>query len=207
MRGFGPQRKKGIFCLIAAFLLLLAGLVALDRQLSPVVEQVADNRVRLQINEIVNSAVEQAARQITYQDLIQVEKDAQDNVTLLHQNTAAINGLITDITLAVNNGLDNLAAEGVQIPLGLLSGVTMFASLGPSLQVDIQPVGSVTVEIKDDFTSVGLNQSRHTLSLASTVSVSLLLPFRQQLVEVNNTFPLTDSIIVGPLPETYLQFR
>lgn len=208
MRGFGPNRKKGILCLIAAALLLIFSLALINNRLFPAIEQVAENQIQFEVNDIVNNSVKrQMATGTTYQDLVIIEKNDQNQITLLRQNTPAINALISAITLDINNDLKDLSLKGVTVPLGLLSGFPLFANYGPTLKVKIQTMNSVDIQIQDSFTSVGLNQSRHTLYLESNVSVSLLLPFRQQLLAIHNTFPITDSIIVGPLPQTYLQLH
>ncbi len=208
MRGFGRRRGGRVFFVLLLFFLLVFFLVVINQKIAPIVETVAQTRAHLVVTRIVNRAVNnQLSQGIRYEDLMTVEKDKDDKVAFLQPNTVKINQLISSITLEVEGDLEDLSAEGVTIPAGLLSGLTIFANIGPNLSVTIQPIGYVNVSVADEFISVGFNQSKHSITLQTDVKLEIVMPFSKNVMEVNNSIPLVESIIVGPVPDTYFDWN
>jgi len=208
MRGYGRRRGGKLLLLLLVFSLAILLLVALDRKIAPIVQTVAQTRAHLAVTRIVNQAVaDQLSHGVDYQDLVTVEKDKDDKVAFLQPNSIKINQLITGITLEVEKNLEHLSAEGVKVPAGLLSGLTLFSGFGPVFTVQIQPLGIVVVDVSDEFVSVGFNQSKHSIILTTTVKVGVVMPFNKGVLEVKDSFLLAESIIVGPIPETYFDWK
>lgn len=208
MRGFGKRRGGKIILLFCILILFVWAIIGIDQKLTPIVESIAETRAHLAVTRIVNQAVAmQTGSGLSYQDLVTVEKDAEGKISLIQPDTIKINQLMTAITADIENGLSSLASEGVEIPAGLLSGLTLLADMGPTITVGIQPIGAVDVDLKNEFVAVGVNQSKHSLSLATRVTVNVIVPFSKNVMEIENIFPLTESIIVGPIPNTYLDWN
>ncbi len=85
-----------------------------------------------------------------------------------------------------------------------MSGLTIFANIGPNLSVTIQTHWLRNVSVADEFISVGFNQSKHSITLQTNVKLEIVMPFSKNVMEVNNSIPLAESIIVGPVPDTFL---
>ena len=208
MRGFGKRRGGKILLLFVILVLLVWGMIGIDQKLTPIVESIAETRAHLAVTRIVNQAVaEQTGNGLSYQDLVTVEKDTEGKISLIQPDTIKINQLMTAITADIESGLSSLASEGVEIPAGLLSGLTLLADMGPAITVGIQPIAAVDVNLENEFIAVGVNQSKHSLSLATRVTVNVIVPFSKKVMEIDNRFPLTESIIVGPIPNTYLDWN
>ncbi len=60
------------------------------------------------------------------------------------------------------------------------------------------------MNIHDEFSAAGINQTRHSIMLDIVVDMGILLPFQTTFTQISDTLPIVESVIVGPIPETYL---
>ena len=70
--------------------------------------------------------------------------------------------------------------------------------------MQILPIGAVQTNFDTEFVSAGINQTRHKIFLSLRTTVSLIIPTGSQLVEVNSTVPIAESIIVGEVPDSFV---
>lgn len=76
---------------------------------------------------------------------------------------------------------------------------------GPAVVIKFEPVGSVTTDIKAEFEDAGINQTRHKIYLILNASVRILLGNASQTVEISSQVLISDTVIVGEVPEGYYQ--
>ena len=67
------------------------------------------------------------------------------------------------------------------------------------------PVGTVSVNFVTEFESAGINQTRHRISLEATASVQIVIPTGAAPVRVSASLPVAESILVGEVPQSYIQ--
>ncbi len=209
-QGFGRRggfRKPSWPLVLAVLVCFIAGCVFLDGALRPIVQKVAAQRVHLAVVRLINEAVyDQLGNGVAYQQLINVSTDENGRVTLMQPDTVKITRLVTSIARDLEEKLSNLSRSDIEVPLGLLTGHLLLADKGPNLVVALLPIGSVSTEIRDEFTAAGINQTKHTVMLDIEVEVGILLPFQTTFTKITDTLPLVESVIVGPIPETYMNF-
>ena len=82
--------------------------------------------------------------------------------------------------------------------------MSFLSGFGPRLEVQILPVGAVHTSFDTEFETAGINQTRHKIFLNLRATVSLIVPTGSQLVEVTSTVPIAESIIVGEVPESFV---
>ena len=66
------------------------------------------------------------------------------------------------------------------------------------------PIGIVSGKFESEFDSVGINMTKHSLFLYIDVHVTIVLPVKAYDVHSINQVLLAESIIVGKVPEVYL---
>lgn len=181
-----------------------------EKELSPIIINIAQQKAHgIAIQTFHSSAKKQILlhqEYYNYDSLMHMEKDSQGRIMLMMPDTMKINLLIADITTEVEKELRNINQEQLSIPLGILSGSKILASLGPQVKIDISMAGVLNVDIKDDFIAAGLNQTRHRLWLEISSDLYLNIPFEQKAVPVKTKILLCEGIIIGPIPDTYLNF-
>ena len=206
-RGLGLRLKLRFYLLAGVVMLFSLGVVV-DAALRPILEQVAAQQVHLAVVRLINEAVyDQLGNGVAYQQLINVSTDADGRVTLMQPDTVKITRLVTSIARDLEEKLGNLSREDIKVPLGMLTGNSLLADKGPNLTLALLPLGSVSVNIHDEFSAAGINQTRHSIMLDIVVDMGILLPFQSTFTQITDTLPIVGSVIVGPIPEPYLNME
>lgn len=191
--------------LLLAFLLLLALFLVLEGNLSQVILDMASAEAYALAVEVLNEAVAKTVKTgVAYEELVSIQRDASGRVTVLQANTMYMNELASSIALEAQDDLAGSEGETVSIPLGAAWGIPLFAGTGPKIPVSIVPVGSVKTRFVTEFESAGINQTRHKIYLLLEASVALVLPNGSRKVEVGAQVPIAESIIVGAVPDSFV---
>lgn len=194
--------------LTVIFTLLLALTVAVVLHMKPVVVDLATARTSNAVNRIVVAAVNDAvdSGRIDYEQLVDFDKDAEGHVTALRSNMAAFNRLQASIADDILQRMAEVSSTDLAIPIGTLTGSPLLAGRGPCLRVRMQSVGTATARFDNQFSSAGINQTRHRIILDVDVHVSILLPGLTTYTKVSNEISVAETVIVGGVPETYTYF-
>lgn len=205
-RGFRPRkvafRRPGMALLIG--LILVGGLAAflsLELSLRGTFAELAKAQASWALNEAIHRAVlEQVAADVSYSDLVKVEKNDQ-GVMLLQANTARVMQVTSEATLKIQKALSEIKERKLGIPLGQILGSDLLAAYGPKITFTVIPIGTVRTGLTDSFTSAGINQTRHRIFLQVDAWAEILVPLLKTEVEIQTTVPLADAVIVGPVPD------
>ena len=155
------------------------------------------------VSEAINEEVE--ANNITYDDLISFEKGEAGQITALKTNILLVNRIKASLSVAVLNKLSNMKDLNLYIPVGNLVNGEFFSGRGPKLEIILIPVGSVTTNITNVFTSAGINQTRHQIMLEVNVTVSVIMPFSVESTDISTSIPIAETIIVGDVPQMFME--
>lgn len=201
-------RQRVLIWLTVIFTLLLALTVAVVLHMKPVVVDLATARTSNAVNRIVVAAVNDAvdSGRIDYEQLVDFDKDADGHVTALRSNMAAFNRLQASIADDILQRMAEVSSTDLAIPIGTLTGSPLLAGRGPCLSVRMQSVGTATARFDNQFSSAGINQTRHRIILDVDVHVSILLPGLTTYTKVSNEISVAETVIVGGVPETYTYF-
>lgn len=201
-------RQRVLIWLTVIFTLLLALTVAVVLHMKPVVVDLAMARISNAVNRIVVAAVNDAvdSGRIDYEQLVDFDKDAEGHVTALRSNMAAFNRLQASIADDILQRMAEVSSTDLAIPIGTLTGSPLLAGRGPCLRVRMQSVGTATARFDNQFSSAGINQTRHRIILDVDVHVSILLPGLTTYTKVSNEISVAETVIVGGVPETYTYF-
>ena len=201
-------RQRMLIWLTVIFTLLLALTVAVVLHMKPVVVDLATARTSNAVNRIVVAAVNDAvdSGRIDYEQLVDFDKDAEGHVTALRSDMAAFNRLQASIADDILQRMAEVSSTDLAIPIGTLTGSPLLAGRGPCLRVRMQSVGTATARFDNQFSSAGINQTRHRIILDVDVHVSILLPGLTTYTKVSNEISVAETVIVGGVPETYTYF-
>lgn len=190
--------------LIISFLIIIAGV-----QMKHLLTQLATTRVTNTVNRIVTQAVNETINggEIRYENLISFEKDNEGKITAVKSNMPEYNRLQSKILNLVLERISEVSTRDLSIPLGSLTGNTLLSGRGPLVTVRMQSVGTSTAHLENQFTSAGINQTKHQILLYVDVSVAILLPGFRTATQIGNVFTVAETVIVGTVPETYTYFN
>ncbi len=191
--------------LILTLSLILYGFVLVDKKIKPTVLAIAEVKAQ----EIASRAINQSIKtkitdDIRYQDLYFIRTDSEGNVTLMQANTIMMNNLASEVALAVQDTIKNIRASEIRVPLGNIFGSQLLAQYGPTIRINVTPIGRVNVDFFTQFEQSGINQTRHKIYLVVKAQVKTIVPFSSTTIPVESTVPIAETIIVGKVPDNYI---
>ena len=178
----------------------------LDRNVMPTVMAVADAEIRAKATEIVNRAItNEYSKQFNYDQVIRVDKDSEGNIVMLKADTLKMNKIACDVALESQKELMKLGEIGIKVPIGYVTRNNILSYYGPSITIKMQPIGNVETKYSSEFESAGINQTRHKIYVKVKTTVRVMIPLKNNDIEVANEIPIAETIIVGKTPNTAVQ--
>ena len=138
--------------------------------------------------------------------LVTLERSADGSVSAVTTNVVAVNMLAAQV---LERAVAQTAEEKITvgIPLGNLMGSTLLSGKGPSIPVQLVMLSSSVAGFRSELTTAGINQTRHQILLELTVDISLMMPWRTVGTQVQTEILVSDTVIVGAVPESYLNWQ
>lgn len=200
-----PRFPKKLFLVILIPLLVVVPFMVIESNLKPTILAIAKvNAEQIAVKAIQDAVNDKVANSVEYKDIIFIRTDNRGRVVLMQANTVKINSLAANIILDIQKNLSKLDGTVIQIPLGQVLKSQLLATYGPKIKVTLVPIGTVKVKLIDDFQQAGINQTRHRLYLNVCGQVKIIIPLVSDYVDVSYQVPIAETIIVGEVPQTYL---
>lgn len=210
--------KKSCFWLISlhdfnikhkffAFFLIFVLLVVLYVKFLAIPIVVANTHTQMQsyATKSINYAIADSMNQnVSYGDLISIVKDSNDNVSYIEANSVRINVLSKTMSRVVMSNFVEFAKIPIKIAIGSFSGIAVLSGFGPKIAFRVNPYGEVNCYFNSSFESAGINQTYHKLYMIISLKINIVLPFRQLSIISDAEVLLSESLIVGKIPEVYL---
>ena len=158
-------------------------------------------------SDLINDAIahQTQAGTIAYDRIVYFEKDLNGNITALKTNIGEINKLKTDILNLINDEILSSQHSQVGIPLGSLFMPEFFSGKGPEIPVKILSIRNSDASFDSSFTHAGINQTMHQLRMCVRIDVSVLVLGKTVSFTVSSDVVVAETIIVGAVPDTFLQ--
>lgn len=198
------RRRAGIgLALLGAGALVIAlfTTVTLPPTVTELALATATDDITIIVNDVVSEILE--GGELDYEKLVTLERNGQGAVTALIANSANINALRARVTNAVVERFADTDLTRISIPLGNLIGGTLLSGKGPRLKLDILSVTNVVTSFRNEFTSAGINQTRHRIILDVDVSLEVLMGPDSGTDSVLTEVIVAETVIVGSVPDAY----
>ena len=190
----------------AAGIMFAVMLIAqLNDRLRPILLELAVTQTSNFITSAIDNEISEQA--ISYNDLVTLERSANGDIVALTSNMAQANILRAQLLETALNALDGLETMEFSIPLGTIYDWDLLSGRGPDIGVRVLYTGTGTAEFENTFSSAGINQTCHQIIFHVKTDISVLLPGRQEKTTVSTKVCVAETIIVGRVPETYLQIE
>lgn len=205
-KGFKNKKKLYIFIyIILTLLLAIYGFILVDKKIKPTVLAIAEIKAKEIATKAINESVnKKITDDIRYQDLYFVRTDSEGNITLMQANTMMMNNLASQVALTVQDTIKNMRTSEIKVPLGNIFGSQILGQYGPKIKINVTPIGRVNVDFFTEFEDSGINQTRHKIYLKVIAEVKTIVPFSSKNMVVESTIPIAETIIVGRVPENYV---
>lgn len=201
------RSKRKLLLFVFVFLFAVVGVFFyFQRNATRVLLSISEATMRASTTVAVNDAVYYTlSDEMRYEDLVNITRNEQGDIVAFAANPLKINKIARDTASISQSNLKNLSLNGIPVPLGALTGIEALAGLGPSIHFRIIPVSSVSCGFSSTFESVGINQTKHSIYLNVIADISIVMPGKTKNFAVRTDILVGESVIVGTVPNTYLQ--
>lgn len=198
-------RRHGGWWLVMLFALLTAtGALATARLHRIFLEYAANVCEDSAIQEINNLMQEEVfSDPETYENMVILERDSENHVTALRTDVIAIGQIKAKLVNGLFERLGDLENTTVEVPLGSVFAPHFFSGMGPSVDIGMAGLTQMEAEFVSAFSAAGINQTRHNIIIEIHAGFRILTPLGGDDREIVSTFPVTDTVIVGTVPERY----
>lgn len=199
------QRNRIRWILSVVLILMSATTLLFRHQLAPLAQELIETKVDNQASDAINEAIAEqiASGEICYDNMVLIDKDDVGNVTAVRTNIAEINALKTSVLKRVDSRLKNMSQEELSVPLGNIILPELFSGQGPSVPVRVLAVRTSDAVFRNGFTSAGINQTLHQITIDIHVVITVLTWTGTVEIAVDSAVVAAQTVIVGTVPTTY----
>lgn len=197
--------KRILFLVICLFVLILSlCLYYLNHVVNPVIYSYGKIEIDRLFSTCGNDAISQVSGENIYNDFIEIKYDKDGSITTIKANIEKINKVSNILAQRMQFKLNENSEIGIKIPIGTLSGIGFLTGRGHKINFAFNPIGSVVCNFYTSFTSAGINQTSHKIFVSLQSKISLILPFKSEIFQNKLDYLISESLIVGKVPNTYL---
>lgn len=198
--------KKKFLGFLSILITVVVIFIIFSYMVNPVIMDTVEIKSRALATRAMNSSVADVVMSsIIYDDLVTIVSDDFGNISMIQANSLAINNLSKDLAQTCEERISEYGKAGVSVPLGTFTGIPLFVGRGPRISVKMTPIGSVICRFVSHFETAGINQTVHKIYVNVNAKVSVIMPLSSRSLEATQQVLISESVIVGQVPEVYLQ--
>ena len=142
-------------------------------------------------------------RNITYQDIIRLSRNAEGAVTSAETDIVKINTLKSSISKKLADLVASKEQYTLSIPLGAFFSYAYMGGWGPAISFPMQCTATARVNFSHEFKDAGINQVLHIVMVDLEITGSLIMLGSRENVRVNTSVFAAQTLIVGAVPEAF----
>ena len=197
--------RRMVIILLGIALILGGSLImfkeAYGESISGTSESIAVNYVAMKINASLRRGIYSSELD---GPLIHIERDGDGNIKYLEPDSRLINKLVLEFMTGVNETYSLEDTQVVEVNLGVITGSKILSQLPVTTKIKVQPLSLTKFQYETEFEGQGINQTRYCVYCTINSRIRILAPFTDKVSEINRRFLLAEAVIVGDVPETYV---
>ncbi len=164
---------------------------------------------RAQVDSVATTAVSDAIYEVmeennyTYEDFLDVKYSSDGNVASVVAKPVAVNYFARQLSTSAQIMLDDMP-KTIKVPMGSFSGINALSGIGPKVNVQLVPIGSIITSFSSQLSSAGINSTLLSIYIDVSASVSVVLPLATQKVDFITQVLICEFVINGKVPQVYL---
>ena len=197
------KKRNAVFIILIC--IVLTAVFALNHALRMKLRDIAVYKCKNSATDMINRSIQNTLDDLdyTYSDLVEINKNSENEITSMSCVSSKINSLKTNISNEINKDFENQDKNGFSIAVGTISGINLFSGVGPDITVHFEKEGSVKTNIKSSFSSAGINQTLHRMYIEVSSDIVAVAAAGTYKSSVETEFLLAETVIVGEIPERY----
>lgn len=169
----------------------------------PIMDKQCQNIAKSVATQISNEQATIVMSRYNYDDLCNISKDTNGNISMISSNVITINEIISDVAIKIQEELNKKENSSFKIKLGSLTGTRILSGRGPDINIKLQVIGNLDTDLRSEFEEAGINQTLHRMYLQVECNVIILTPFKTTEERIVNQVLLAEAVIIGTTPNTY----
>ncbi|MBO8163361.1 MAG: sporulation protein YunB [Brevibacillus sp.] len=197
---------KAFFIAFVLFIaLMIQMLIIIEKRIEPTLLILASQKAEQLAKQAISDAVTKRIAQtgVDFNEIVKIEKDNQGRIQAYEFNFKEYSRIVGETTSRIQNRLKEFEEEKVDrsIPLGLATGSSFLAQMGPDLPITFVPIGSVKTRLETELDEAGINMVLATVYIFVEVDLRIVIPFATDQKTVVTKIPITHSLIIGEVPQ------
>lgn len=201
------RRMKVVAALLALVLLCAGAVFYFNSQANEIIEQLTRATIRNRLTVKMNAAFDElmATFDNSYSSYVQIERNSSGDIALITADMVKINKLMAQYSTIVQTHVSEIEEEDITVPMLAFTGIPLLSSLGEEVKLKIVAVSDAPCSYRSEFTQMGINQTLHSIYIDVAAQVEIVLPIENIVVTCPSSALVCESVIVGKVPEFYLQ--
>lgn len=199
------RKFKKLMYLAILLLILVLIVVYVSSVAYPLALNIAEAKTRAKTLDAINTASERIRKlSVFYDSFYNFERNNDGEIVLITANTSAINQMYIMCQSEIQKELAGLKDEKISIPTGAFSGLSIVADKGAAIDINVMPVGTAEASWNSYFFNEGINQTIHRVVLRIITKINILVPVKAATVTVTTDILISEDIIIGRVPDSYI---
>ena len=194
------KKHRLIKFLIALIFVFGAILTYYYLRIAPLVTNIVIENTRMKVSEAIDDMTDRQLQNTNYEDFVIVRYDNEGKMTFFQVNSINVDLFARKVTALIREEMSKFENDGINIPIGTVSGVPFLSDLGPEITLNILNLGVVDADFTSEFISAGVNQTVHRLYMKIIVNMKIILPGYSLSFDNSSTVIICESVIVGDVP-------
>ena len=201
------KKIKAIAAILTLILLFTGAFFYFNKQAHEVIDQLTratiSNRLTIKMNAAFDELM--ASFDDEYSSYVHIERNSSGEITLITADMIKINKLMAQYSTIVQSHVSEIEEDDIAVPMLAFTGWPLVSTLGADIKLDIVAVGDAPCSYRSEFKEVGINQTLHSIYIDVSAKVEIILPIDNIEVECPSSALVCESVIVGRVPQFYLQ--
>lgn len=203
---YRKRKRRGLLAVISLFTVfcLVVSVYSYFSVRKIIINSAKNKAVTLVLNianRVINEQME--TEEITYNDIVRLTKNNEQNITALEIDIVKINKLKSVISSEIARAVTGDNEYTVGIPIGTLLGSEYTLGFGPSVKFKMQISVNVVTDFESNFYSAGINQVLHQILIKVSIGGNLVIPWNHAGFSTQTTVIAAQTVLVGLTPDAY----
>ena len=199
--------KKSFALFLILIIIFLFSSIFFLKKILPIIKVTCENYAKAIGVNITEETVNELIKEVDYNTLMNISYNNEGKIIAATANVIELNKLSSNIAYRIQEKLSNMDKVTVKIPIGEALGLSIFSGYGPDLDIKLVPMGNVETKFNSEFTSQGINQTKHTIYMNVENAITIIAPFIGTTVKCNRTVTACETVIIGDIPSTYYNIQ
>ncbi len=140
------NKKKVLFILIVLVIMTIYSYYIIEKNIKPTLLAMSEINARLAATQAINEAVNDKISSNSFDNLVDFKTDNNGKISIIQANTVQMTRLAAETSMEIQNKIKEIGVTDLKMPISNIIGSQIFANIGPKINVNIKPAGTVNVD-------------------------------------------------------------